>query len=80
MARRAFGDLISASAGERPGLFVARRYDAARCARGGKMTQNPQFAVLSPLAVCVGAVACTIVVHALALAATVNLFRYERSM
>jgi hypothetical protein len=43
----------------------------------GKMTQNPQFAVLSPLAVCVGAVACTIVVHALALAATVNLFRYE---
>ncbi|MBV8472563.1 MAG: two pore domain potassium channel family protein [Hyphomicrobiales bacterium] len=30
------------------------------------------------MAVSVGAVACTIVVHALALGATVNLFRYER--
>ena len=42
------------------------------------MTQNPQFAILSPLAVGIGAVICTIFVHALALAATVNLFRYER--
>ena len=42
------------------------------------MTQNHQFAILFPLAVGAGAVACTIFVHALALAATVNLFRYER--
>ena len=42
------------------------------------MTQNPQFAILLPLAVSVGAVACTIFVHALALGATVNFFRYER--
>jgi hypothetical protein len=41
------------------------------------MTQNHQFATLFPLVVGVGAVACTIFVHALALAATVNLFRYE---
>ena len=42
------------------------------------MTQNPQFAILYPLAVGAGAVICTIFVHALALGATVNLFRYER--
>jgi Ion channel len=47
---------------------------------GGKMTQNHQFAILYPLVVGVGAVACTIVVHALALAATVNLFRHERRL
>jgi Ion channel len=45
---------------------------------GRKMTQNHQFAMLFPLLVGIGAVACTIFVHALALAATVNLFRYER--
>ena len=43
-----------------------------------KMTQNPQFAILFPLVVGVGAVVCTIFVHALAIVATVNLFRYER--
>jgi hypothetical protein len=43
-----------------------------------KMTQNHQFAILLPLAVGVGAFVCTIFVHALALAATINLFRYER--
>jgi hypothetical protein len=42
------------------------------------MTQDPQFAILFPLAVGLGAVACTIFVHALAVAATVNLIRYER--
>jgi hypothetical protein len=42
------------------------------------MTQNTQFAILFPLAVGVVAVACTIFVHALALAAAVNLVRYER--
>jgi len=42
------------------------------------MTQIPQFAILFPLVVCVGAVVCTIFVHALAIVATVNLFRYER--
>jgi ion channel len=49
-------------------------------AGGGKMTHNHQFAILYPLLVGVGAVACTIFVHALALAATVNLFRHERRL
>ena len=49
-------------------------------ADGGTMTQNHQFAILYPLVVGVGAVACTIFVHALALAATVNLFRHERKV
>ncbi|MDR3487698.1 MAG: ion channel [Bradyrhizobium sp.] len=40
--------------------------------------QNHQFAVMLPLAVGVGAVECTIFVHALALTTTVNLFRYEK--
>ena len=44
------------------------------------MTQNQQFAILLPLVVGVGAVVCTIFVHALALAATVNFFRYERKL
>ena len=44
------------------------------------MTQNHQFAILFPLVIGVGAVACTIFVHALALAAAVNLFRYERRL
>ena len=44
------------------------------------MTQNHQFAILFPLVVGVGAVACTIFVHALALAATVNLFRHARRL
>ena len=42
------------------------------------MTQNHQFAILPPLIVGAGAVACTIFIHALALAATINLVRYER--
>jgi hypothetical protein len=44
------------------------------------MTQNHQFAILLPLVVGAGPVACTIVVHALAVAATINLFRYERKL
>ena len=44
------------------------------------MTQNHQFAILYPLVVGVGAVAFTIFVHALALAATVNLFHHERRL
>jgi hypothetical protein len=44
------------------------------------MTQNHHFAILLPLVVGIGAVACTIFVHALALAAAVNLFRYERRL
>lgn len=44
------------------------------------MTQNHQFAILFPLAVSAGAFICTIFVHALALAATVNLFRHERKL
>ena len=44
------------------------------------MTQNHEFAILYPLVVGVGAVACTIFVHALALAATVNFVRHERRL
>ena len=42
------------------------------------MTQNHHIAILFSLLVSAGAVACTIFVHALAIFATVNLFRYER--
>ena len=42
------------------------------------MTQNHQFAILFPLVVGAGAVACTIFIHALALAAAINFVRYER--
>jgi len=44
------------------------------------MMKNDQFAILYPLVVGVGAVACTIFVHALALAATVNFVRHERRL
>jgi hypothetical protein len=47
--------------------------------QAGKM-KNDQFAILYPLVVGVGAVACTIFVHALALAATVNFVRHERRL
>jgi len=40
--------------------------------------QSHQFAILIPLTVGVGAVECTIFIHALALATTVNFFRYEK--
>ena len=40
--------------------------------------QSDQFAILLPMAVGVGAVERTIFVHALALATTVNLFRYQK--
>jgi hypothetical protein len=43
------------------------------------MTQNHQFAIVFPLVVGAAAVICTIV-HALAVAATVNLFRHERKL
>jgi Ion channel len=46
----------------------------------GKMTQNQQFAILLPLLVGMGAVVCTIVVHATTMAATINLFRHERKL
>jgi hypothetical protein len=42
------------------------------------MMQNHQFATLLPLVVGIIAVECTIVVHVLAFATTVNLFRYEK--
>jgi amino acid transporter len=42
------------------------------------MMPNHQFAILLPLAVGVGAVECTIFVHALAVIAMVNLFRHEK--
>jgi len=44
------------------------------------VTQNHQFAILLPLVVGAGAVVCTIFVHALTMAATINLFRHERKL
>jgi Ion channel len=44
------------------------------------MTANHQFAILLPLLIGGGAVVCTIVVHALTMAATINLFRHERKL
>jgi hypothetical protein len=44
------------------------------------MPQSHQFAMLAPLVVCAVAVACTIFVHALAVFATLNLFRRERRL
>jgi hypothetical protein len=41
------------------------------------MTDNQQFAILLPLLVGIGAVVCTILVHAATVAATINLFRHE---
>lgn len=42
------------------------------------MTEHHQFAILLPLLVGAIAVGCTIFVHALAMAATIHLFRHER--
>ena len=44
------------------------------------MTENHQFAIIVPLLVGGGAVACTIVVHALAMSATINLVRHEKKI
>jgi Ion channel len=44
------------------------------------MTENHQFAILVPLLVGGGAVACTIVVHALAMSATIDLVRHEKKI
>src|SRR5215469_8211778 len=44
------------------------------------MTQDQQFVIVLPLLVGVGAVLCTIFVHGLALAATVNFLRYETKL
>jgi hypothetical protein len=44
------------------------------------MTQVPQVAILIPLAVATSAVACTIIVRALAVIATVNFVRRERRL
>jgi hypothetical protein len=44
------------------------------------MTQGHQVAILFPLAVGAIAVLCTVIIHALALGATINLFRYERRL
>lgn len=40
--------------------------------------EHHQFAILLPLVVGAGAVECTIFIHALAVATTVNVFRYEK--
>ena len=45
-----------------------------------KMTQAHRVAILVPLAVGAGAVLCTLLIHGLALAATVNFFRHERRL
>ena len=44
------------------------------------MTKNQQFAILLPLVVGASVVVCTVLVHALALAATVNFLRHERNL
>jgi hypothetical protein len=44
------------------------------------MTQDQQFAILLPLVAGSGAVVCTILIHALALAATINFLRYEMKL
>ena len=44
------------------------------------MTQVHQVAILIPLVVAASAVACTIIIRALAVAATVNFFRRERRL
>jgi hypothetical protein len=45
---------------------------------GNKMTQIHEVALSRPLAVGLVAVLCTIFIHALAIGATVNFFRYEK--
>jgi Ion channel len=42
------------------------------------MTQAHRVAILVPMAVGAGAVVCTLMIHGLALIATVHFFRYER--
>ena len=44
------------------------------------MTETHQAALLTPLAVGSGTVLCTIFIHALAVGATVNYFRYEKKV
>jgi len=44
------------------------------------MTQIDQVAIVTPMAVGAGAVLCTIVIHALALRASVNFFRRETQL
>ena len=46
--------------------------------RWRRMTQAPRVAILVPLVVGAGAVLCTVLIHGLALAGTVNFFRHER--
>ena len=43
-----------------------------------EMEQIHQVSILKPLAVGAGATLCTILIHALAVGATVNFFRYEK--
>jgi Ion channel len=45
-----------------------------------EMTQTPQVAMLVPLAVGACAVLCTILIHALAVGATVNFIRHEKRL
>src|SRR2546427_10954358 len=44
------------------------------------LTETHRIAILIPLAVGAGAIACTIIVHALALSATVNFVRRQRRL
>jgi hypothetical protein len=44
------------------------------------MTENHQFAIVVPLLVGGGAVACTILVHALAMSGTIKLVRHEKKI
>lgn len=50
------------------------------CMSSAIPTQTDRIAILIPLAVAIIAVACTIIIHALALNATVHLVRHERRL
>src|SRR5262252_777363 len=54
-------------------------YRAWKSSHSSKVTHMPRIATLLPLAVGASAVVCTIFLHALAVSATVNLVRHERT-
>jgi Ion channel len=58
----------------------AQKGTSASSGDGGRMTQIPRIPILIPLAVGVITLACTILVHALPLGATVLIVRRERRL
>jgi len=59
-------------------LAYGSRWHSAAPAGGSTMTSIHRIATLLPLAVGASAIVCTIVLHALAVSATVHFLRYER--